>query len=352
MSTEKIGSGCSSALQHDFKNPLYGPGIAPATAHTTNDEKYPLEQLVEVPNPFYGEFADSASQTASKRGSLTSQEDGASRLRLDTFPYVMDGGENVTSESSRTPLHQQRERVKPVVYDTVNIDVPGKPTTAEDGMYETADNVCGKPTGVENRMYATADKVHGKPMGAEAGMYETADNMCGKSTGVEEIRYEMADNVCGKPAKAEGGKKESGMVIQGEEYDDIMTSGATANVYDDIMSGKKSTDAQVSGDTSAMYDDVQTSNVSAFHNVLKVAEAPPLYDDITTSKSLPSTTNNYEYDDIKGPGKPSSEAAAKPNSCDASTYSVQEKQTFDDDVYNAPFSPPKSQVLGASFSNL
>ena len=71
------------------------------------------------------------------------------------------------------------------------------------------------------------------------------------------------------------------------------------------------------------------------------------------SKSLPSTTDNYEYDDIKGgPGKPSSEAAAKPNSCDASTYSVQEEQPFDDDVYNVPFSPPNSQVLGPSFTNL
>ena len=349
-------------MQHDFKNPLYGPGKAPATAHTTNDEQYPLEQLLEVPNPFYGEFPDSTSQVGSKRGSQTSLEDVNPRSRLDTFPYIMDG-ENVISNSS-TPHHQQRERVKHVVYETADINVHEKPARAEDGMYEMADKVCGKPAGVVNGMYETADKVRGKPGGVENGMYETAnkvrgkpmkaencmyemaDNVCGKSAGVKNVGYETADNVCGKPARAEGGKKESGVVIQGEEYDDIKTSGTTANVYDDIVSGKKSTDAKVSSDTSAMYDDIQTNNTSAFYDVIKVAETPPLYDDVTMSKSLPSATDNYEYDDIKVPGKASTEAAAKPNSHDTFTCSGHEEQPFDNEVYNAPFSPPPP---GASF---
>ena len=236
MYTKKAGSECLNTMQHDFKNPLYGPGKAPATAHTTNDEQYPLEQLLEVTNPFYGEFPDSTSQVGSKQGSQTSLEDVTPQSRLDTFPYVMDG-ENVISNSS-TPHHQQRERVKHVVYEMADINVHEKPVRAVNGMYATVDKVRGKPGGVEHGMYETADKVHGKPMKAEDGMYEMADNVCGKSAGVKNVRYETADNVCGKPARAEGGKKESGVVIQGEEYDDIKTSGTTANVYDDIVSGK------------------------------------------------------------------------------------------------------------------
>ena len=349
-------------MQHDFKNPLHRPDKAPPTAH---DEQYPLEQL---PNPLYGKFPDSTSQVGSKRDSQTSLEDVTPQSRLDTFPYIMDG-ENVISNSS-TPHHQQRERVKHVVYETADINVHGKPARAEDSMYETADKVCGKPAevvngtvdkvcgksagvvngmhetadkvrgkpaGVEDSMYETVDNVHGKPMKAEDGMYETVDNVCGKSAGVKNVGYETADNMCGKPARAEGGKKESGVVIQGE---DIKTSGATANVYNDIVSGKKLTDAKVSSDTSAVYDYIQTSNTSAFYDVIKVAETPPLYDDITTSKSLPSATDNYEYNDIKDPGKASTEAAAMPNSHDTFTCSGQEEQPFDDEVYNAPFSSP------------
>ena len=103
----------------------------PGTTRTMNDE-----QLLEVPNIHHGEFPDSVSQTASKRGSLTSLEDITPRLRLDTFPYVMDG-EDIVSGSSHIPLHQQKERVEHVVYEMTDTNVHGKPAKANDGKKES-----------------------------------------------------------------------------------------------------------------------------------------------------------------------------------------------------------------------
>lgn len=228
----------------------------------------------------------------------------------------MDGAENATSNAS-TPYHQQRERVKHVVYEMADI-ASGKPTRAEDGLYDTADNVCGKPVIAENGMYDTADKV------------------------------------CGKPVRAEDGKK--GVALQGEEYDEIKTSGATAAVYDDIVSGKKLTDVKMSDNTSAtVYDDILTNNTSALYDDVKVAETAPLYDEVVkTSKppSVPTATGIDEYDDIiKGPEKASSGAAAKPSNTNAFTYTGKGEQPFDNEVYNAPYPPPDSQPPVANFAN-
>ena len=129
--TKKTDSGRSNTPQRDFKNPIYGPASAPpATAGTTNGEHYPLEQLLDVPNPFYWKFTDSTSQDGSEQGFQTTspnKEDDATapRSRLDTFPYVMDRPDDTVSTASAIN-HQQREGVKPVVYEMADI-LCGKP---------------------------------------------------------------------------------------------------------------------------------------------------------------------------------------------------------------------------------
>ena len=49
---------------------------------------------------------------------------------------MMDG-ENIISGSSHIPLHQQKERVKHVVYEMTDINVHGKPAKANDGKKES-----------------------------------------------------------------------------------------------------------------------------------------------------------------------------------------------------------------------
>ena len=326
--TKKTASGCSSVPQHDFNNPLYGPASAPpATTGTTNpDEKYPMEQLLEVPNPYYGEVSDSASREGdSKQGSQTSLDNDAPRSRLATFPYVMDGAENAVSNASTTctPRHQQqRERVKHVVY-------------------ETTDNIASrKPTKIENSMYDTADNARGKPTKAEDGMYDTADN------------------VCGNPMGTEGGKKEiTGVVPQEEEhYDDIKTGGATGASYDDVIVPDKKSSAGVkvssTGGTAsaAVYDDILTSNTSALYNDIQIIGIQALYDDVIKTTKSPSAVSvptvgggSDEYDDIvKGPA---SGAAAKPNN----NFSKGE-QPFDNEVYSAPYSTTIPANPGPNYS--
>ena len=325
--TKKTASGCSSVPQHDFNNPLYGPASAPpaTTGATSPDEKYPMEQLLEVPNPYYGEVSDSASREGgSKQGSQTSLDKDAPRSRLATFPYVMDGAENAVSNASTTctPRHQQqRERVEHVVYETTDNIASGKSTKIENGMYDTADNVCGKPAK------------------AEDGMYDTADN------------------VCGKPMGTEGGKKEiAGVVPQGEEhYDDIKTGGATAATYDDVIVPDKKSSAGVkvsSGTASAaVYDDILTSNTSTLYDDIQMAGIQALYDDVIKTTKLPSAVSvpavggsaSDEYDDVvKGPA---SGAAAKPNN----NFSEGE-QPFDNEVYSAPYTTIPANP-GPNFAN-
>ena len=308
--TKKTASGCISTPQHDFNNPLYGPASAPpATTGATNpDEKYPMEQLLEVPNPYYGEVSDSASREGgSKQGSQTSLDKDAPRSRLVTFPYVMDGAENAVSNASTTctPRHQQqRERVEHVVYETTDNIASGNPMKIENSMYDTADNVCGKPVGTE------------------------------------------------------GDKKEiTGVVPQGEEhYDDIKTGGTTAATYDDVIvpDKKSSAGVKVSGTggtaSAAVYDDIMTSNTSTLYDDIQMAGIQALYDDVIKTTKSPSTVSvpavgggSDEYDDVvKGPA---SGAAAKPNN----NFSKGE-QPFDNEVYSAPYTTIPANP-GPNFAN-
>ena len=192
---------------------------------------------------------------------------------------------------------------------------------------------------------------------------------------VKHVVYESADKVSGKLSmRAGGGKKEISGAVQGEEYDDIKTCGVSATtVYDDVETCKMSADVKASN-TSALYDDIQTSNASALYDDVKIPGTSALYDDVKTSKSLPSTNVEYddvktismtsglyddvkasksllssadnEYDDVKESGKALAKTAAKPNNSNPFTYSGQEEQPFDNEMYNAPFSPLPS---GASF---
>ena len=46
-------------------------------------------------------------------------------------------GENIISDSSHIPLHQQKERVEHVVYEVTDINVHGKPAKASDDKKES-----------------------------------------------------------------------------------------------------------------------------------------------------------------------------------------------------------------------
>jgi hypothetical protein len=71
---------------------------------------------------------------------------------------------------------------------------------------------------------------------------------------------------------------------------------------------------------------------------IKVAGVQALYDDVIKTTTVPAAAGNDEYDDIiKGSEKPSSGAAAKPNTNDVFDEG---EQPFDSEVYSAPYSTP------------
>lgn len=121
---EKTSESCNSP-KHNFQNPLYGPGVAkkPSTLAQCHDQ-YPLELVLDVPNPFYKEFRDPKSETKSDRSSWGSLEQNiVSRPRLDTFPYVMD--DNNSTKLGNRSIQQNGDRIEEIVYECV--DTSGKP---------------------------------------------------------------------------------------------------------------------------------------------------------------------------------------------------------------------------------
>ena len=153
--TGNTNTGGFNSLRHDLENPIYTPSMANNT-NEANGTTFPLEQTLEVPNPFYNDFRDPF-ETKSER-SFTSQESG-SRSRLDTFPYVMDGEELDRSSSKKSILMQKRERVANVVYESADITPRGAPKGASTTTTMTSwtpqkenddANVCGTATFYDN----------------------------------------------------------------------------------------------------------------------------------------------------------------------------------------------------------
>ena len=127
-----------NSLKHDFDNPLYGPGGTKVTTETLNN-KYPLEQTLEVPNLFYKEFRDPKSEAGSNRSSKSSLESGEiSRPRLDTFPYVLDGEDSLKTNN----IQQRRDRIVDIVYESTDKVSRGQPITtgAAAGVAQASDN--------------------------------------------------------------------------------------------------------------------------------------------------------------------------------------------------------------------
>ena len=104
---------------------MYGPGVTKEpTKHTQCHDQYALEQVLDVPNPFYKEFRDPKSVANSDQGSCCSfEQDDVSGPRLNTFPYVMDDNEN----SKLGTLQQKGDRIKDIVYECV--DTSCKPSS-------------------------------------------------------------------------------------------------------------------------------------------------------------------------------------------------------------------------------
>ena len=119
-----------STPRHDFKNPLYGSAVAISkNSEPRPEDKYPIQNVLEVPNPHYNQFRDSFESSES------AMEEDAVRPRLDTFPYTMDGyvmDDEIEAKSGTMPqsAKPQRDRVKPIIYEETDI-VPTPSATSK-----------------------------------------------------------------------------------------------------------------------------------------------------------------------------------------------------------------------------